>query len=748
MAAAGVREELTCCACWEIYTDPVTLPCGHNFCLVCIRRILERMRNIEEDIFCPVCQRKYSKKNQPEQNINVNLCNIAERFHVTDPHHGWTGVSCTYCDSPVPAAKSCLLCEASLCVTHLRVHSKSPEHVLTEPTVLFGDRKCSSHRELLRYHCIDDGDRVCVSCCLAGKHRGHRVELLNETQEKIQVQVMAAADVRSELTCSVCREIYTDPVTLPCGHNFCLRCIERTWDTQQELFLENPSCPVCRQRYTRRPEVRIDKTLINIFGKVFVPYPEQEGAGILCTYCDSCVPAAKCCLHCEASLCDRHVRMHSKSVGHILIEPSMLFNNKVCSTHQKPLGYYCREDEASICEVCVPEHRGHRLEKLNKGFEKVKEKLRILQVMRHSNPKDQLSCSVCREIYTEPVTLPCGHNFCLRCIKRRWDWQDEIKEDLSCPECRQTYMRRPDLNRNQMLSNIVQRFIVTHPELSGPRDFCTYCLHSVVPSAVPATKSCLHCAASLCERHVTQHSQSPEHELTDPATRCSAHQELLRYFCTEDGARVCVSCCLAGEHRGHRVELLNEATEIRNIQGCLGAGLRDKLSCSMCRGIYKEPVTLQCGHNFCQDCIERTWDYQEGIEEEEPSCPECGVRCRREMKLRKNNTLCDIVQLLVSEQHHGGTSCTYCIHSLVPAAKSCLMCEASLCHSHLLKHSKSAEHVSSEPSASHTNCSAHRELLRYLCTEDGARVCVSCCLAGEHRGHRVQMFHQEQEESR
>ncbi|OCT69533.1 hypothetical protein XELAEV_18040844mg [Xenopus laevis] len=525
---------------------------------------------------------------------------------------------------------------------------------------------------------------------------------------------MAAADVRSDVSCSVCREIYTDPVTLMCGHNFCLRCIEKTWHVLGNVFLDRPSCPECGETYRTRPELRVDKTLRDILEILY--HPQPEGVGILCTYCSPPVPAAKCCLYCQTCLCDHHVGEHSKSVGHILMDSSTFYNNKVCSTHQKPLGYYCREDEASICVVCVPEHRGHRLEKLKEKPEQIKEKLRILQVMRYSDLRDKLSCPLCWEIYTEPVTLPCGHNYCLRCIERTWDWQRNIEEDPSCPLCRRTYRRRPDLNRNQMLSNIVQRFIVTHPELS------TYCLHSVVPSAVPATKSCLHCAASLCEDHVTQHSQSPEHELTDPATRCSAHQELLRYFCTEDGARVCVSCCLAGEHRGHRVELLNEATDIRNIQVTAAAGLRDKLICSVCREIYTEPVTLQCGHNFCLRCIERTWEEQRE-KREDPSCPECRQTCMRQTELSKNHSMYNIVQLLVPEQHHGATSC-------------------------VSKHSKSAEHVSSEPSASHTNCSAHRELLRYLCTEDGARVCVSCCLAGEHRGHRVQMFHQEQEEIR
>ncbi|OCT55813.1 hypothetical protein XELAEV_18003606mg, partial [Xenopus laevis] len=47
-----------------------------------------------------------------------------------------------------------------------------------------GDKKCSVHDEPLEYYCWEESVCVCVSCCLAGEHRGHRVELLSEASEK------------------------------------------------------------------------------------------------------------------------------------------------------------------------------------------------------------------------------------------------------------------------------------------------------------------------------------------------------------------------------------------------------------------------------------------------------------------------------------------------------------------------------------------------------------------------------------
>ncbi|XP_077119114.1 E3 ubiquitin-protein ligase TRIM39-like [Ranitomeya variabilis] len=137
MASADLREELLCSICLSTYTDPVMLRCGHNYCRVCID-------------------------------------------HVLDTQDGYL-----YCvDSPVPAVRSCLLCEASLCDKHLRSHSKSPEHVLSDPSTSLEKRKCSVHKKILEYYCTEDAACICVSCSLAGEHRGHQVQMLDDASEK------------------------------------------------------------------------------------------------------------------------------------------------------------------------------------------------------------------------------------------------------------------------------------------------------------------------------------------------------------------------------------------------------------------------------------------------------------------------------------------------------------------------------------------------------------------------------------
>uniref|UniRef100_A0A8C5WJ79 Uncharacterized protein n=1 Tax=Leptobrachium leishanense TaxID=445787 RepID=A0A8C5WJ79_9ANUR len=132
---------------------------------------------------CPECRAESQER--PALVKNRKLRNIAENIQSTHPEQEEAGIPCTYCiQSPVPAVKTCLHCEASLCENHLRVHSKSAGHVLTEPTTSPGNRKCSVHKKVLEYYCCEDMACICLSCSLAGEHRGHQVETLNEASEK------------------------------------------------------------------------------------------------------------------------------------------------------------------------------------------------------------------------------------------------------------------------------------------------------------------------------------------------------------------------------------------------------------------------------------------------------------------------------------------------------------------------------------------------------------------------------------
>ncbi|XP_063791508.1 E3 ubiquitin-protein ligase TRIM11-like [Pseudophryne corroboree] len=181
MASADLEAELSCSICLSTYTDPVSLRCGHNFCRDCIVRVLDTQEGAGV-YSCPECRTEYQER--PALEKNRKLSNIVESFRSSHPEPEETPVFCTYCNSPVPATKSCLQCEASFCDKHLSKHSISTKHVLTEPTVSFEDSKCSVHKEMVKYYCSEDSSIICISCWVAGDHQGHHVEPLDVASEK------------------------------------------------------------------------------------------------------------------------------------------------------------------------------------------------------------------------------------------------------------------------------------------------------------------------------------------------------------------------------------------------------------------------------------------------------------------------------------------------------------------------------------------------------------------------------------
>ncbi|XP_068121843.1 E3 ubiquitin/ISG15 ligase TRIM25-like [Hyperolius riggenbachi] len=186
--------------------------------------------------------------------------------------------------------------------------------------------------------------------------------------------------------------------------------------------------------------------------------------------------------------------------------------------------------------------------------------------MASADLSQDLECPICLSIYTDPVNLKCGHNFCRVCIDHVLDTQ-EGSGGYSCPGCREQYIERPTLQRNIALRNIAESFLSTQPDNDETKILCTNC----VDSSELAIKYCLHCEVSMCDKHLKVHSKAPEHVLCDPKIslenrKCPVHKKILEYYCTEDAACICVSCRLDGEHQGHQVEVLDEASEKKKLK--------------------------------------------------------------------------------------------------------------------------------------------------------------------------------------
>ncbi|KAL3044488.1 hypothetical protein OYC64_012894 [Pagothenia borchgrevinki] len=185
--------------------------------------------------------------------------------------------------------------------------------------------------------------------------------------------------------------------------------------------------------------------------------------------------------------------------------------------------------------------------------------------------EDQFLCSICLDVFTDPVSTPCGHNFCKACISEHWD----RNVPSQCPNCKEVFNTKPELRVNTFISEMAVQFRQSAQQKASsssseqqvvkpgevPCDVCT-------GTRLKALKSCLVCLASYCETHLEPHltaSRLKRHQLIDPeenleSRMCVKHDKLLELFCQTDQVCVCMLCTVL-DHKTHDVVPLKEGYE-------------------------------------------------------------------------------------------------------------------------------------------------------------------------------------------
>lgn len=140
-----------------------------------------------------------------------------------------------------------------------------------------------------------------------------------------------------QFSCSICLEVFVEPVSTPCGHSFCKACLQGYWNHSKKFV-----CPMCKKSYSKKPEMSVNRVLAEIStqfqgltmsggaasggstmnvssdaGRVASPGPDTgEFARTGDVPCDACIgrklKAHKSCLNCPGSFCETHLRHHKK----------------------------------------------------------------------------------------------------------------------------------------------------------------------------------------------------------------------------------------------------------------------------------------------------------------------------------------------------------------------------------------------------------------------------------------------------
>ncbi|XP_060126692.1 zinc finger protein RFP-like isoform X1 [Zootoca vivipara] len=174
---------------------------------------------------------------------------------------------------------------------------------------------------------------------LSAAAQQHQEESIRSHQSSRKRTTMAAENLRKrlqeEVTCCICLDFFTDPVTLECEHSFCSACIAQCWGESSA----NTLCPLCK-RATRATKSKPNKQLGN-FAEIAKQLKDQEKE--------------------EAE------------------------GRRFCGRHGEPLKLFCKDDQVPICVVCdwSREHKGHSVVPKEEAAQEYRDHIcSLLEVMR------------------------------------------------------------------------------------------------------------------------------------------------------------------------------------------------------------------------------------------------------------------------------------------------------------------------------------------------------------------------------
>ncbi|XP_047242027.1 E3 ubiquitin-protein ligase TRIM21-like [Girardinichthys multiradiatus] len=207
---------------------------------------------------------------------------------------------------------------------------------------------------------------------------------------------MAYTLTQEQVLCIICMDSFTNPVSIPCGHNFCLECINGFWDTSHKS-----ECPLCKENFQKRPALRVNVGLKDITEQfkrclrseqASNPEPPRRNCSrqssksdnITCDICgENKLTAVKSCLVCQASYCEMHLTPHlsdSMMTKHRLTDPATFRKSHLCRNHNKPLEMFCKKCQSPVCTSCTErDHKHHQVVPMEKESRRIKAKLKIVE---------------------------------------------------------------------------------------------------------------------------------------------------------------------------------------------------------------------------------------------------------------------------------------------------------------------------------------------------------------------------------
>ncbi|KAF7667041.1 hypothetical protein LDENG_00082540 [Lucifuga dentata] len=185
-----------CHLCKEDLRDPVSIPCGHIFCSICLKTYWDHADHTGSYL-CPECRVSYNKRPNPRRmgsSQHSTLPRSSETYPPTppSPDYNFAGPQDVGCDICIgkknKAIKTCLMCLASYCDKHLKPHYESAtfkRHKLVDEIGHLDRQICPQHQKGLELYCRTDQMCICVLCTVK-EHKGH--DMVSAEQERAEEQ--------------------------------------------------------------------------------------------------------------------------------------------------------------------------------------------------------------------------------------------------------------------------------------------------------------------------------------------------------------------------------------------------------------------------------------------------------------------------------------------------------------------------------------------------------------------------------
>ncbi|XP_036438480.1 E3 ubiquitin/ISG15 ligase TRIM25-like [Colossoma macropomum] len=787
MASISVdQDQFSCPVCLDLLKDPVTIHCGHSYCMVCINGCWDQ--DDQRGVYsCPQCRETFTPR--PVLRRNNVIAEVVEKLKKTElraasPAHCYAGpgdVECDFCTGrKLKAIKSCLMCLASFCETHLKPHyevASWKNHKLVKASTRLREKICSQHDKLIEIYCRTDQTCICYLCML-DQHKGHdsvsaaaerteRQRQLKEMQSESQKRIQEKEKKLQELKQAV---------------NTIKSSAQTAVEDSERIFTEL-ICSIEKKRSEVTELIRAQEKTELSGAEELIEQLEQEIADLKRRDTElEQLSHTEDHIHFLQSLQSLCVSSGSEDSPNIFISQHLSFDkvSKSLSDLKKKLEEFCEETlnrispHAAAVQILLsePQTREDFLQYFcqltldpNTAHPHLilSEENRVVRSSKSVQPYSD---------HPERFTL-CGQVLCEESVSGRCYWEVEWSSSWGCVYISVSYkgISRKESGNDSNFGHNSQSWSLRcgstlsfyhnniQTKISAPSSsrIGVYVDHSAGTLSfysISDTITLLHTVHTTFTQPLYAGFWLPYVGSTvtcNPKTAslfsfsvkaCLAPPSLCSLNC-----RIMKPLLLSSEE----AKLISESCSLSVCECRKMASIsvdQDQFSCPVCLDLLKDPVAIPCGHSYCKVCINGHWDQddQRGVY----SCPQCRETFTPRPVLRRNNMLAEVVEKLkktelraASPAHcyagPGDVECDFCTGRKLKAIKSCLMCLASFCETHLKPHYevpswKNHKLVKASTRLREKICSQHDKLIEIYCRTDQTCICYLCVL-DQHKGH-------------